>query len=339
MTDPTLPPVPCRAVDPSGAPLFGTYEGVLADASFVGLAPAYSLPALRRMQSEKAWHFVCLHDRLFAAGFAIVRLGYMSSAFAFLFDRSEREFLVEESVLGPPLLACKIADAPGTGAHSTFRVPGFHCSVMQPAGHGRIELRTRITARGQLLDLAADLATAGAPAGLTAICPIGGQGALHLTVKQVCLPARARLVLGDEEHVLGPDALGLIDYSHGLLDRTTSWMWAAASGQVGGQPVGFNLAQGFTAGTECAIWIGEHPQKVGPVQFRREPGPLGRWWIATDDGRLSLTFTPEGSRSDNKDVGPITSHYLQALGTFSGNLCGFEVADLFGLTEEHHARW
>ena len=63
------------------------------------------------------------------------------------------------------------------------------------------------------------------------------------------------------------------------------------------------------------------------------------WRIRSEDGRVDLTFTPEGYRAQTIDLKVISSRYLQPFGTFSGQIDGVAIEGLPGVTEDHAARW
>ncbi|HOX45209.1 MAG TPA: DUF2804 domain-containing protein [Myxococcota bacterium] len=342
-----LEAVPARAVDEEGRPRFGAYLGLLEDSSLTGLVPELDRTGLDRVLQEKAWHFAAFTSARWVSGLAIVRLGYAATGFFYLFDRQARKFLADVSMLGPPLLSARVADRPGDGAESVFRMPGMHLSIVAPPGTGQYHVRARLSGeRRPPIDLALELERGAAPEAVSAICPVRGRGSVHLTVKQVALPVTGRLLVDGQPAELGPGPMGMLDYSHGYLDRQTRWMWACGGMRDGrGQPLGLNLVAGFNQGLENAIWLGERPLPVGEVHFRRgTDGPLAPWEIESDDGRVQLTFQPEGVRQDDRDVGPVASHYVQPVGVFSGTLRGergrkIQVRDLPGVTEEHDSRW
>ncbi len=337
--------VPDRICGPDGIPLFGAWRGVIPDGALRGLSAEYDRRGLQRVRTEKRWHFACIAGPEWIAAVAIIRLGYGGAAFAYLFDRESRHFVFDESTMAPPVIAAKIADRPGDGARSTFRMPGFHASILHPPGLGRYEVRLRLTGGEEVFDLAAELHTQGAPDGLTAICPIGGKGSVNLTVKRVAVPARGRLVIGERTLPFDEKYYAMLDYSHGFLDHTTSWMWACAGGKTArGRTVGLNLVAGFNDSIENVLWIGKDLVPVGPVSFHRDTsGPTAPWTIRDEGGRVDLTFTPEGVRADERDLGPLSTHYVQPVGTFSGTIKGkgkpVRIKDLAGVCEEHFSRW
>jgi len=343
---PRLQPAPPRVCDPHGQPHIGTYRGLIPDTGLAELAPAFELVGLARIAAEKRWHYVCLCHPRWICGLGIVRLGYGAAAFTSLFDRERDTFAVQRSQLAPPLVAARIADRPGDGAESTFRLPGFHASLLGPPGLDRYELRIRLSGEPAPFDLAAEIDRAAGPDALSAICPLPGRGTIHTTAKQVGLPARGRLLLGEQRFELDADCFALIDYSHGLLDRTTSWMWSSAGGRTPrGRVVGWNLTAGFTEGAENAVWVGSDLLPLGPVTFRRQTdGPDSPWLLRDGDERIELRFQPAGLHRQRRDLGPLSTNILQALGTFSGRLTDrrgrpVKIERLCGLCEEHHSRW
>jgi hypothetical protein len=341
-----LPDVPDRICGLDGQARFGLYRDVIRDGSLDGLGAEQGRSGLARIRQEKCWHYAGISGPNWVAGLAVIRLGYAGAAFVFLFDREEQRFLVDQATMAPPLVAARIAHKPADGASSVFRLPGFSASILKPPGLGRYQLRVRLTSLPEVFDLAAELHTHPAPTGMTAICPVGGQGSVNLTSKQVGLPARGRILLGERSLPFDAFHFGLLDYSHGFLDRTTAWMWACAGGvDARGHSVGLNLVEGFNDSLENVLWLSDEPIAVGPVHFSRDTsGPLSPWTIRDEHGRVDLTFQPLGVRSQVRDIGPLSSHYHQPVGTFSGTLGDgrskpIAIQALTGVCEEHYSRW
>ena len=67
--------------------------------------------------------------------------------------------------------------------------------------------------------------------------------------------------------------------------------------------------------------------------------PLAPWRVQGGEGRVDLTFHPEGFRAQTIDLKLIASRYLQPFGTFSGQIDGVAIEGLPGVTEDHAARW
>ncbi|MBW2699187.1 MAG: DUF2804 domain-containing protein [Deltaproteobacteria bacterium] len=341
--------VPERLVGPDGHPLFGCYQGAISDASLQYLSGAHARGGLAKLRSEKRWHFIGISTESIFASMAIIKMGYASAAFVYVFDRAEGRFLLDESVMGLPGPMCRIQDHPIDGASSAFRLPGMRLSLLGPSGEGLLHVRANLSGGWPALDIAIELDTAAAPTAMTAICPVHGQGSVNLTVKQVAMPVRGRILVDDRRIDLdGSQCWGLLDYTHGYLDRNTNWMWACAGGPASPRAkrrVGFNLCAGHNENVENVIWIGDEMYPVSPVQFHRgTEGPDAPWQMKSDDGEVDLTFRPEGMRSEDRDMGIVANHFMQPVGTFHGSLRDkrnrkVTIDGLAGICEEHASRW
>ena len=68
-----------------------------------------------------------------------------------------------------------------------------------------------------------------------------------------------------------------------------------------------------------------------------------RWRMRSQDGVLDLSFEPAGRRSERRDAGFIASNFSQFFGRYTGTvrLPGetLHVDGLWGLAEDHYARW
>jgi hypothetical protein len=54
---------------------------------------------------------------------------------------------------------------------------------------------------------------------------------------------------------------------------------------------------------------------------------------------LNLTFTPRGTREEHVHVGIIASDFVQPFGTFEGVVAEKQISNLYGVVENHYAKW
>ncbi|RTL34248.1 MAG: DUF2804 domain-containing protein [Burkholderiales bacterium] len=317
----------------AGKPAHGRYAGTLGRIDWTGLEPRPGW--LWRRLHHKRWQYVGLgHEHVFI-GVAIVDVGWVSSAFAYAFDRRRGQLLADWTQDGLPHVQARVADEPLVGARAWFRGPGARLSLH----HGPDQaLHLAVDVPGLQLEATLDLRGMAPP--LLAIGPIDG-GLAHATQKTTALPVRGHVQA--DGHTFGLDtAWGAVDASNGLLARDTAWRWASAHAPG----LGFNLQQGYFGQQENVLWLDEQPIPLGAAQFEFNAArPLEPWRVRTDDGLLDLVFTPEGARAANKNFGIAASRYVQPVGTFSGTVRAHETAtprqvrDLLGVTEDHHSRW
>ena len=171
----TLPPAPERIVGADGRPVLGRHAGILRGCDWERLAPPYARGALWRRLHHKRWHYVTLASEGMLCAVAIVDLGWMTSCFAYAFERGDGDMLANFSQDGWPgrLSATLAADARGT---STFSRRGVFIDI-GPSG---------LSLRSPWLEIDACFGTAPAPA-LVASGLVKG-GAVHATQKSGGLP-------------------------------------------------------------------------------------------------------------------------------------------------------
>jgi hypothetical protein len=331
----SLEPAPSTLLDDRGQPRFGSYRGGLptVDLGRMGRGGLYELT------HRKRWIYVAIASEEVYLGVAAVHLGYLSTLFAFAFDRKAARVVVDRSLVAPPIGQI-VADTAGEG-----------CDVRVKSGASRISFRRARGASAYDLDVSvrdlsirAQLESKGAPPPIGVVARIPG-GVVNTTEKGALLDVRGEATLVGRRVTLD-GALGGYDYTQGLLARRTSWRWAFALGRAKtGERVGLNLVEGFVGEPECAAWIdGElHPLAVGRFTFDPKK-PLAPWQVRTDDGGVDLRFEPAGLHAEHKNFGVIASRFVQPVGTFSGTLAvqgrsPLELDRVLGVTEDQDVLW
>lgn len=322
---------PERVCDARGEVVPGTYVGAPGDTSLEERCRS----RLKRIKREKRWCWWGVMDREVAMGSAIIELGYVSQGFVWLFDRRSGEFLVDEEYTKSPG-AATVSNAPFARAVASFACGKDRWGVARTStspGAG-------CTLRGRAAQLAWDIDLVapeeGAPA-ITAIFAGRERAHVNTTVKQVGLSARGSISFGARRFELTGEAQGLVDYTHGLLERETYWRWAIGAGvSEGGESIGFNAVSHFNDGLENVVWIGGEPHALGQVEIDWDEDNA-RWLMTGEETRLELMV--EGTRRADKDLVVAASRYRQPIGAWQGVLAGVRVARLWGVAEEHLAKW
>ena len=324
-----LPPPPARVLDEAGRPRTGRYAGhVDADWS------AAPLSRWKRLVRGKRWLYTGIGTPECFLAVAIIDLGWVSSAFTYLFDRRTREHAVNHAWNGMAG-AAKVTTIAGAGASARFHARKTDLSIER--GTNRDAWTLRLAAPGLVAE--ATLDAAAAPPTLCAIAePPGAFG--NCTHKSVGLPVRGFAEAGGRRYSLD-GASAAVDHTSGLLARETIWRWASASGPG----AGFNLVEGFNGSVENAVWIGGNLVPVGDTRIAfDEKDPMRPWSVKSEDGIVDLEFRPEGKRAADTNLLIAVSRYIQPIGTFHGTLrapgtAPFDVRDLAGVTEWHVAKW
>jgi hypothetical protein len=156
------------------------------------------------------------------------------------------------------------------------------------------------------------------------------------TRKQADVRARGFVELDARRHEI--DGVAFIDESAGYHDRHTAWKWSAGNGLTSdGRAVSWNLVAGVhdaPADSERTVWVDGEPAEVGPVAFAPDLSQI----TFAEGG--SLEFTEWAAREEDRNLLLMRSRYRQPFGTFTGMLPGgIELAQGYGVMEEHDVRW
>lgn len=331
-----LPPAVAQVVR-QGRPACGRYAGCIGRIDWQGLDELRQHPAWWRLLRHKRWQYIGIGSAEVFIGLAVVDLGWACTAFAYLFDRRQRQLLADWSQDGLKGLSGGVSGEPVLGAWARFRGPGARLRWWHDAAQGR----WCVSVRTPTLEVEAAIALDSPAPFLLAVGPVPG-GAAHATQKSGALAVQGWARADGQRFQLGGDAVASLDSSQGLLAHRTDWRWASAH-----RPgLGFNLQAGYFGGHENALWLDDQLIPLGAARFQFDPArPMRPWHIRTDDGLLDLRFQPEGARADTRNLGLVGSHYVQPVGTFQGmvraapDAAPRQVQGLLGVTEDHCSRW
>ena len=359
---------PRRIVEPDGHVHTGCYllpfeEQNLASAPFqhplAGLrdGPFGWLDSGVRRLRLKRWHYTSVVHPRFLFACAVVHVGYVGNAFAYVYDR-ERERCHAYSTLAPLGRGIVIADDSRRGTTS-IRQKGFGSIELTNEVPGKRGIRVALAGRlgrnpTPPLKVELELADQGSSPDPIYVVEESEPSCWLFTHKVYGLDTRGTLRCGALDlDVEG--ALAGLDYNVGYRPRETCWNWAAAAGHsVAGDKVGFNLTahrrwdapfDGTPDAGDCALWLGDRCYPLAWVAFDYDHEDiLAPWHIRDGDGLVDLHFEPAGERREDIDFGVVVSRFHQPYGRFSGTLRSpggerYELGDVFGVTEQHHARW
>jgi len=338
-----LPPAPPLLFEHGARVPSGAFLGSFARVNLESLTGGSPLGRLRRLVRLKRWQYVSLATPDVLFGCAIVNAGYAGNGFAFAVDLAAGGVLVERSFLGIPGLWVEVSDLPGEGSLARFAAPGGSMRLERRAG----ETAYRLEVASGHLAVQALLESAEAPPPLAVVHPWDA-GRVNCTQKTGLLAVTGMLHVGDRRWDLR-GALANIDYTHGLLPRTTAWRWASGHGRAkDGTAVGFNLSEGWctpSVACENAVWAGRETGPLPEVRFAFDAArPMQDWSIASADGKVDLRFHARGLHREERNLVAIRSRFVQVAGTFAGRVAGpdgraHEFDALPGVVEDQFVVW
>jgi len=299
------------------------------------MSPLAGGPVARTIRCKR-WFYVFVSAAEADLALAIVRTGYASKVFGFVWDHAAGALYGSSSSLGPP---------PGASVASSMIQEG---AIARARGFG-VDLRVSYTGsaytiEGRLGPLGFDLSAAAtvAPAALTAVARVSPDGPFYgATEKRALLPISGEVRCEGKPSLRLTDGHLGYDLSHGVLPRRTRWRWAFAQGRdTSGEPIAFNLVQGFIGAAECAVWTPDGLFSVSEGVFT---GARADEDVRTQAGELALQFREEHAHTERTRLGVIESDFAQRLGTFAGRLRAGErlatVEGLRGVTEDQAVLW
>ncbi len=290
---------------------FGTYTGEAPWHVEVGFRDS--------LIRQKKWKWFCAFDESTVVGGAIVSTGYAGKTFVWVFDRESNTLLADST---KTLVSMQVSVADDASYREIARARGMW-SIEREGVLWKMQ--------GALdtieLDLVLDEKQMRP---MTAICPTG-EGRFNVTRKSVGASARGKVTVAGRTFTI--DGRGLLDHSHGLMDRRTNWLWAIGADPAGTH--GFNFIDGFNDGLESVVW--SDGALVHIPGIRIEPKVDG-WKVSTPDGGVELELDIEGVRSEDLNLGLVSSRYTQPIGVWRGRLLGRDI-EYVGVAEQHAATW
>jgi hypothetical protein len=325
-----LPDAPSSLSAPGGGVQpFGRFRGAVGDVSTAAWDRGAEWP--RRLQ-RKSWIYAGAYDEDLVVGYAVADVGYLGTAFLYVYDRARR-LRVEETLEIP--FGWREGFHPSLRGAWSFGLGGKRWRI-DPAGDG---LRLRYDGRR----LSCDLRIPSLDGGMTSIAPSARRPFNH-TFKRLNLPVELSVRV-DERHFERSLPHGAaIDFTLGYPPRDTHWNWACLQGTTAdGRPFGLNLVAFFNDELENALWLGDRLIPLGRSAFTvGSPADLAPWTIRVDELDLALTFRPEGARQDRKNLGLLKHDFIQPFGRFEGSFRdGAEVVKVsgYGVVEDHTSHW
>jgi len=315
--------------------------------------------AWRRMRL-KQWHYASIATPRYFLGAVVFDAGYIGVGFAYLVDRATGEAR-EYSKMAPLARGVTVA-ANSTDGTSRFAAAGFgEISFANDGASGRRLVHISLAGDGDRPALEVDYEMIERPGEHEPMVAVAEPqpGRWVYTHKTYGLPAGGSLRCGDWEERTEPgQALAGIDWNRGFRPTETVWNWAAAAGRdQAGRVVGFTFSAPLpppgrrnrhherSGASESVVWLDGKLHDLGAVRFDYDPRRiLSPWRLHDDAGLVDLEFEPRGERVEDLDLVLVVSRFHQPYGIFRGTLRApggdtHRIDDVYGVVEEHFARW
>lgn len=326
----------------------------------------------RLLRSSVGWSPVTYHDVNFSGNYfrkkrydawgvqsqdayyctALVDLGYLGYAFAFLYDLRTGRF-DEVSKITP--FAKGVQVTRNVEGESYLRSRNMRLSYHRQPPTSEHDGSVILEAHAHLDDgrpFEAEL-TVEYPRGeetMNVVIPWSDRK-FHFTSKHAAVPAHGYVRLGKETtNFPAGESFAWLDFGRGIWPYESAWNWTIAGGTSDGRRLGFNFGSGWTDGTgmtENAIFIDGKVHKLAEeIRFDYDPANVLAPWRITSvrTDRVRLTFTPKYDRFDQTNALVIRSSLHQVIGHYEGTIISDQgstlaIRDFVGVAEEHQARW
>ncbi|WP_155981432.1 DUF2804 family protein [Nocardia sp. BMG111209] len=295
---------------------------------------------LRRTRLKEWAGFTLVHPEIYAS-MILQDAKYLGSSEIYVHDRANGALYQHERVAPPGTV--RLAEQL-LGSSVALRRKGYAIEYDFAADRHRIGIEIAATAEAPALRGRLELLPAAASPALSVSSRLPG-GAMY--TNKALYPIEGSLRVGEREFVFRPDRdLAILDEHKSTLPYRTTWTWGTFGTFADGVPVGANFVDRPELPgqpEESGIWTADAAAPLTDVDFGWDAAaPLSPWRVRSADGRLDVTFTPEGRKTVDLQLGVLAMDYFQAYGTFAGSLDigsrTLELTDVHGVCEQMRAR-
>ncbi|MEC7547159.1 MAG: hypothetical protein CSH37_02290 [Thalassolituus sp.] len=335
-----------QLIDEQGQPLFGRFDSPVSDINFqdydLHTAMGRPVPKKKRDQHFNQFQFVSIAAEPLFIGLAIVRLRFASHAFLYLYDHAA-DMWKEYRFTRPFRRGLHFGQQPNQDIVSF--VKGRNRLTIKASQRPGVRQIKVSMADGTCIRATIDESTHYLP---MSVCTRTGFHGWTYTQKSNARVCQGEVQWQGRQYDLESlRALAGVDWTGGYMRHETSWNWASISGRLHDQrKIGLNLSAGVneTGFSENTLWIDGVPTVMPAVhfQFDRTKQQSG-WSVTSHDNRVRLHFDPVVNYHDHTNAIIAASNFRQHLGRFNGEIDlpheTIHIEDIWGLAEDHYARW
>ncbi|MBO0842440.1 MAG: DUF2804 domain-containing protein [Nocardioides sp.] len=298
---------------------------------------------LRRLRL-KEWVGFTLLSPEFASSMILQDAGYLASSEIYV--RSLRTGTLTQHARNARAGSLRLAERL-YGSRPEIAHPGYRIAYEWGAegGEHRVTVDVDASASDAPIRMSLVLHGAAASAPLSVSSPLPG-GAMY--THKAAFPVSGVVEAGAERFELDPARdLALLDEHRTFLPYRTSWTWGTFAQALPAGIVGANFAARPSvdgAEEESGLWVPGAVEPLEGITFdRSSDADLATWRMTSADGRLDVTFTPEGHKSVRHQLVLAAIDYHQWFGTYTGLVRStdgpaYEIREARGVCETMRAR-
>ncbi len=345
-------PAPSTLVGPDGRVHTGVFDGPLANPDLHRAALRHwglSMPAAWSRFRLKEWeHTLLVLPGELLLTVAVVEARYLGSTWVHGVDlRSLAHW--EHARQGPTLR--RAVGYEQLDGHTWAEARGYRLDLRNHLARGEHIISMDLAARGSLPAVSGELRIhhdLEAIRPLVVCLPVGPNRGQYS--HKVALPMEGELRVGDRVFRADADtARAVLDVHKAHYPRQTWWNWATGVGRTTcGRDLAFNLTRNLNQRedeiNENGVWIDGALERQGPARIEHGVDLMVEpWQVGTVDDAVDLVFAPLRERAADLNLGLVQSRFHQPCGRFSGRLShggrDFELGEVWGVCEDHRARW
>jgi hypothetical protein len=296
---------------------------------------------LRRLRLKEWAGFTLVHPELYSS-MILQDANYLASSEIYVHDRRAGTLHQHAANARGGSLALPVTL---DGSSPAFERPGYRIAYDLAPDRYRLSIDIAATDKAPAFkgELELDPGAASPALSVSSRLP-GGRMYTHKSI----FPARGVLAVGDREFTFdGHRDMAILDEHKSFLPYRTNWLWGTFAFRADDGLAGANFADRPEIPgqeEESGIWTPSACEPLADVTFEpaSPPDPLAPWRIASKDGRLDVTFEPEGRKRVKHQLGLFAIDYFQLFGHYRGTLRGaartYEIKDVHGVCESMRAR-
>jgi hypothetical protein len=292
---------------------------------------------------RKRWNHWCITSPDWALSLTVADFDYVGYGAVHFLDLHSGQTMARTQ-LRPFARGCRLPDTPQE-SHE-FCHPHLNLRVDEQPGRLRLSLCAPSIGQGKSLQVALDIQRPTHLDSMNLAAPLPG-GGFHACSRQLGLPARGSVQLGDQQYPCTPgQSFAALDFGRGIWPLHSRWTHAAFSAPGG-------IAGSFGSGwaehcglNENALWFGGELLPMNSTVCIEPPAESSQdhWRLNSADDSVALIFSPQQQHQIRPQLGPFYTDTQQWFGRFDGTLRGpagecVPVSGALGWLGETRTRW